>query len=397
MPALNHNNVIHNSGCEKRELRIEYPVSNIKLQTTIETLIFATMILLNELHLGGLFRALTFKRVGNIVKTSLSFLISALSKKTIVWGVPPVLTIEPTNQCNLHCPLCTTGSGEMERSPGRMNLQTFEKIIEHMGNDIFFMLIYHQGEPYMNKDFFTFVELAKQKNIYVTTSTNGHYFTDRNIKKTLDCRLDSMIISLDGITQQSYEKYRVGGQLQRVLDGTARLMAEKKRRKMSTPNVALQFLVMKHNEDEIPKVRKIASQLGVDRLLLKNIEVRSLDEAKKWLPSNKKFRRYHFNGKSYIVKGLDKNACTRPWLSTLINWDGTFVPCCFDKNGNYPMGNIHEISGIHDMWFNDDFTRFRTQLLQQRKSIDICRNCNQGFGSFLPARLWRKKKTSNDC
>jgi radical SAM protein with 4Fe4S-binding SPASM domain len=277
-----------------------------------------------------------------------------------------------------------------------MDLETFEKIIDHMGKDIFFMLIYHQGEPYMNKNFFKFVEIAKQNNIYVTTSTNGHYFTEQNIEKTLDCGLDSMIISLDGTTQESYERYRVGGNLDKVLDGTSHLMAEKKRRRLNTPNVALQFLVMKHNENEIPEVKKIADRLGVDRLLIKNIEVRSLSEAKEWLPANNKFRRYDFDGQNYTVKGLDKNACTRPWLSTLVNWDGTFVPCCFDKNGDYPMGDIHSIADINEMWTGSNFTDFRNRLLQNRKSIDICRNCNQGFGSFLPSRIWgRSKKSKN--
>jgi len=352
------------------------------------------MVLLNELRLSGLLRSLTLRRVANIVKTTTSFLISTLINKPIVWGVPPVLTIEPTNQCNLKCPLCTTGSGEMERTAGKMSLETYEQIIEHLGKDIFFMLIYHQGEPYINKDFFTFVELAKMHNIYVTTSTNGHYFTDTNIAKTLDSGLDSMIISLDGATQESYEKYRVGGQLDRLLDGTSRLIAERKRRKLRKPNVALQFLVMKHNENEIPEIKNIADQLGVDRLLIKNIEVRSLVEAREWLPAENKFRRYNFDNKRYVVKGNDKKSCSRPWLSTLINWDGTFVPCCFDKNGEYPMGNIHALSDIIDMWLGNSFREFRSRLLQERKSINICRNCNQGFGSFLPSRLWnRRKKT----
>ena len=126
---------------------------------------------------------------------------------------------------------------------------------------------------YMNKNFFEFVKIAKECNIYVTTSTNGHYFTEQNIKKTLECGLDSMIISLDGTTQETYEKYRIGGQLERVLSGTAKLVAERNRLKLRTPNIALQFLVMKHNENELADVKRIADQLGVDKLLIKNIEL----------------------------------------------------------------------------------------------------------------------------
>jgi len=334
------------------------------------------MVLLNELRLSGLLRSLTPRRVTNIVKTTTSFFLSTLFNKPIVWGIPPVLTIEPTNQCNLKCPLCTTGSGEMERPVGKMNLETYKKIIEHLGKDIFFMLIYHQGEPYINEDFFKFVELAKEHNIYVTTSTNGHYFTDKNITKTLNSGLDSLIISLDGITQESYEKYRVGGQLDRVLDGTARLIDEKKRRKLRKPNIALQFLVMKHNENEIPEVKKIAEQLGVDQLLFKNIEVRSLKEAQKWLPSENKFRRYDFSGDKYIVKGIDKKSCTRPWLSTLINWDGTFVPCCFDKIPDHPAGCIVDRDLI-SIWKGEVMNNFRRKILKDRKSVEICRNCTE--------------------
>jgi len=353
------------------------------------------MIFLNELVLSRLLRSLNFRRIGNIIKTSLAFILSALRGKPVVWGRPPVLTIEPTNMCNLHCPLCTTGSGEMERSAGRMSLETFSHIMKQMGDDIFFLLIYHQGEPYMNKHFFDFVEMAKEKNIYVTTSTNGHYFTELNINKTLESGLDSMIISIDGTDQESYEKYRVGGQLQRVIEGTKNLIKERNKRGLKIPNVALQFLVMKQNEHQIAQVKQLSDQLGVDKLLIKNIEVRSLEEAEEWLPANEKYRRYDYSGKDYIVKGSEKNSCTRPWLSTLINWDGTFVPCCFDKNGKYPMGNINHLQTIDEVWKGSDLTDFRTKLLQDRKQIDICRNCNQGFGSFLPNKLWNLKEQND--
>lgn len=351
---------------------------------------------MNELLLGNLLRSLTIRRVFNIVKSGASFGLSALTGKTIVWGLPPVLTIEPTNICNLRCPLCTTGAGEMERANGKMDLNTFQNIIEKMGDEIFFLLIYHQGEPYINGHFFDFVRLAKSKYIYTTTSTNGHYFTEENIQKTIESGLDSMIVSLDGVTQASYEKYRVKGKLDKVLSGTKQLMAAKKAAKSRTPNVALQFLVMKHNEHEIPQVKKLAKELGVDRLLIKNIEVRSYAEALEWLPQNEDFQRYELRDNDFIVRGVsEKQSCPRPWTSTLINWDGTFVPCCFDKNGQYDMGNVNANEAVDEIWNGQAYKEFRKRLLQDRKQIDICRNCNQGFGSFLPEKLWKRKKSNS--
>jgi radical SAM protein with 4Fe4S-binding SPASM domain len=280
----------------------------------------------------------------------------------------------------------------MRRLKGNMTLDTFRAVMDKFGDDIFFLLIYHQGEPYINKHFLDFVKIAKKKNIYVTTSTNGHYFTAENIEATIASGLDSMIVSVDGVTQDSYATYRIRGKLDKVLSGTRQLIEARKKSGKRTPNIALQFLVMKHNEQEIPQVRALAKELGVDRLLIKNIEVRSVAEANKWLPENKMYRRYEYDGKNLNVKRSDKKSCTRPWLSTLVNWDGEVVPCCFDKNGDYAMGNISNQTELIDIWKGKNFTEFRTRLLQNRHSIDICRNCNQGFGSFLPRKLWQKNK-----
>ncbi len=375
--------------------------SKCRLHPCLINRILATLIsqfkecYLNELLLSRLLLSLTPRRIGNIIKTSASFTISALTRRNIVWGMPPVLTIEPTNLCNLRCPLCTTGSGEMERVGGRMSLETFERVMDLFGRDIFFLLIYHQGEPYINKHFNDFVRMAKERRIYVTTSTNGHYFTEKTIHETIASGLDSMIVSIDGTTQASYARYRVGGTLEKVISGTRALMAERKRTGSRTPNVALQFLVMKHNEHEIPKMKQLAAELGVDRLLIKNIEVRSTEEAKTWLPVTDAFRRYHFDGEQLTVKNSDKQSCTRPWLSTLINWDGSVVPCCFDKNGQYTMGNINQQT-ISEIWKGDDFQEFRRKLITNRRNIDICRNCNQGFGSFLPKNRWGRNRATSE-
>ncbi len=356
------------------------------------------MLFNNELLFDRLIASLTLRRAVNLLKTGSSFLLSALLQKNILWGRPPILTIEPTNLCNLKCPLCTTGNGEMKRVRGKMSLETFRNILDQMGDDIFFLLLYHQGEPYLNKDFLKFVRLAKEKKIYCTTSTNAHYFDEETIVATIESGLDSMIVSIDGVTQQSYEKYRVNGSLEKVVEGSKRFMALKRKLKSRTPLIAWQFLVMKHNEKEIPAIRKLAKEVGVDRLLLKNIEVRSEQEALEWLPENPKYRRYEFDGKHLEVKNSQKKSCPRPWLSTLINWDGSVVPCCFDKNGAYIMGNINHISDFNRIWRGPAFERFRTRLATDRKSIDMCRNCNQGLGSFIPQfsvkRLYRRKTES---
>ncbi len=351
------------------------------------------MIQTNELIVSRLLRSLTPRRLYNLILTGSSFLLSAALRKNILWGKPSILTIEPTNLCNLRCPLCTTGNGEMTRVRGHMSVETFRGILDKMERDIFFLLLYHQGEPYLNKHFLEFVRLAKKQNIYCTTSSNGHYFDEETIRGTIESGLDSMIVSIDGVSQESYEKYRVKGELQKVIDGSRRFMKIKKELGIKTPLIAWQFLVMKHNEDEIPEIKRLAKEAGVDRLLIKTIEVRSEEEAAGWLPQNEKYRRYEFDGKHLEAKNSEKQSCPRPWLSTLINWDGSVVPCCFDKNGHYEMGNINEAEDLKALWRGEPFEKFRTQLAEDRMRIEMCRTCNQGLGSFISLKsIFKKKK-----
>ncbi|MFQ5633282.1 MAG: hypothetical protein ACE5I1_31340, partial [bacterium] len=79
-------------------------------------------------------KSFTPRRFWNVIKSVSSFASSILLKRPLVWGIPPVITVEPTNYCNLDCPLCITGSGQMARAGGRMELDTFKKLIDEIGD-----------------------------------------------------------------------------------------------------------------------------------------------------------------------------------------------------------------------------------------------------------------------
>ena len=332
-----------------------------------------------------LLKCLTFQRLWNAGQVCVSFVISAISKKTIVWGVPPILTVEPTNICNLRCPLCVTGNGTMRRPLGHLDFPTFQHLIDELANKIIYIILYHQGEPYINKHFLEFVRYAKQQRLYVTTSTNAHYFDRKTAEETVNSRLDTIIVSIDGITQESYEEYRKGGSLEKVIRGLRILTEAKKEINSKTPYIYIQFIVMKHNEYELSELKKMAKELGADRLLLKTLQVKTVEEAQVWLPENQRFRRYHLSQNGFTIKHHGKGKCPQPWLNTVINWDGTVVPCCFDKNGYYTIGDINDptIAGFSEIWCSEKYTEFRQTMLMDRQSINICRNCNQGIGLFI--------------
>ena len=328
-------------------------------------------------------RSFTPRRFWNVVKSVSSFAVSALLRRYVVWGIPPVITVEPTNLCNLKCPLCVTGNGTLTRPGGRMSFETFQRLIDEIGDTIWYVIFYHQGEPYLNHAFLKSVRYAKDRGLYTETSTNAHYLTRENAERTVDSGLDAMIVSLDGVTQESYEHYRVAGHLHKVIAGVQNLVAAKKKAGSKTPYILLQFLVMRHNEHEIPAVEKLARDLGVDRLLKKNIEVQTYDEALEWMPHDERYQRYRIEDHSITVRKNGNGLCPRPWLSALVNWDGTVAPCWADKNSEHTMGDVANGETFVQVWSSEKYHEFRKQHMTQRDAIDICRNCNQGLSVWI--------------
>jgi radical SAM protein with 4Fe4S-binding SPASM domain len=335
-----------------------------------------------EVSFLQLLRALTFKRAVNALQAALAFLISAIIKKRLTWGLPPVLTIEPTNVCNLRCPLCVTGNGSMERPYGRMDFESYKKLIDEVGDRVLYLVFFNQGEPYLHRQFNDFVAYAKQRGIYVTTSTNAHYFDEENAEAVVRSGIDTLIVSVDGATQETYAHYRVGGSLEKVKQGIRNLVSAKKNLRRTTPYIYMQFLVMKHNEHEIAAMAQLAAELGVDRFLKKNIQVETLEGAHAWLPSAERFRRYQLSENDFVAK-RGRGVCMRPWLTTMVNWDGTVAPCCFDKNGHHTTGDLRAAPNFTAIWNSATYSHFRQNMLTRRETIDICKNCNQGIGLFI--------------
>lgn len=330
-----------------------------------------------------LLKTLTLPRLINAALATGSFIYSAILKNNKRRGQPFILTIEPTNLCNLKCPLCVTGNGKMTRPAGSMSFAAFKKIIDETQKQLIYLLLYQQGEPFLNKNFLRFVEYAKSKKIYVTTSSNGHYFNKETAWATVQSKLDSIIFSVDGADQRSYEAYRVGGSLRKVQQGLLNLAEAKRRLKSATPVIFMQFIVMRHNEHQIAAMKKIARKWGANRLLIKTVHVENAAEAEKWLPQNSKMHRYVLDAATLKPRRSAAGACPRPWTSALINWDGTVVPCCFDKNGQHVLGEIQNQTQFTDTWNSEKYANFRQKMLVDRSQLDICRNCSQGIRLYI--------------
>ncbi len=326
----------------------------------------------------NLLKYLTLSRTINAVKILSSFTLAKLIRKPFVWGMPISYSIEPTNHCNLKCPECPSGLGALTRPLGLLNLDDFNKLIDEISRTGFYVQLFFQGEPFINKNLSRMISYAQSKNMYISVSTNGHFINEENVDEVLKNSPDKIIYSIDGLDEESYQNYRVGGTFEQADLGLRTLVKRRNELGYKKPFVELQFIVMKQNEHQLDDVLNYGKEIGVDKVVFKTMQISSYDNALKFLPSNKKYRRYVVDNGSFKIKGKIKNHCFALWRTSVITWDGKVVPCCFDKDAEFEMG-ITNGKFFKDVWHSKNYNEFRQKVLGNRQSVSMCTNCTEGL------------------
>jgi radical SAM protein with 4Fe4S-binding SPASM domain len=341
--------------------------------------------LLMKLHLTdklNFMSKLTPLRMFNALQVAGSYWYSRLSRKAVHWGDPLSISFEPTTSCNLRCPECPSGLRSFTRPTGMLQNDLFKETIDQLHKRLLYLILYFQGEPYLHKSFLELVKHASAKGIYTATSTNAHYLDSETARKTVESGLDRLIVSIDGTTQETYAAYRIGGKLDKVLEGTRQVVKWKKELKSRTPHIMFQFLVVRPNEHQLEDVKALADELGVDEVVFKTAQIYDYEQGSPLIPTIDYYSRYKNNGNgSYSIKNKLLNQCWKMWHSCVITWDGLVVPCCFDKDAEYRMGDV-KVQSFRQVWRSPGYNQFRKSLLQSREEIEMCRNCTEG------TRVW---------
>ncbi len=327
-------------------------------------------------------KILSLRKVWNFAKLLVSYHLSRIAGKSFHAGMPVSISVEPTTSCNLRCPECPSGLRSFTRPTGMLEPETFRQLIFQLKPWLSHLTFYFQGEPYLNPAFLDLVEIAVKNGIYTSTSTNGHYLKYETAIQTVKSGLQHIVISIDGSTQETYGQYRIGGQLEKVLEGTQNLIRARKELNSATPHIVFQFLVVKPNEHQIPEIERLAQELGVDELKLKTAQIYDFENGSPLIPEQEKYARYRKgrDGK-YRIKNELLNQCWKMWHSAVITWDGKVLPCCFDKDGHHQLGDVQK-SSFAEIWKGKAYQQFRNGLLKSRSEIDICKNCTEG------TRVW---------
>lgn len=315
--------------------------------------------------------------------------LSTYFKPSKPWAMPINAMVEPTTLCNLRCALCPVTTG-LDRPTGNMDPDLFKKVLQETGEYLFTLLLWDWGEPFVNPQIYDMIACAKEYDIKVISSTNGHFFSrNKQADRLIDSGIDTVIFAIDGISDATYGVYRQGGNLKTVLRGMDTVARRKAQRKSNNPLIVFRFIVMDHNEHELPGLKNIARSSGADVLVLKTLNAASQDpyfesgesnreDFTRFMPENENYRRFKIGQGGLKELRVKNNPCRNLWTCPVIHWNGKIAPCTYDPKGKYDLGDVSKQS-FQDVWKGRSYKTMRRNFRKNWEQIGLCTECSYAY------------------
>ncbi|MCC6681222.1 MAG: SPASM domain-containing protein [Phycisphaeraceae bacterium] len=361
-------------------------------------------------HLARNRHYLTPAKLINIALVNIQFAL----KTERVLGRPYKMKIESTNICNTHCQLCPTGIGLQGRPKGKMSYENFTALIDRFQGHLVALDLSMWGDPLIVPDIYRMIRYAHQRGIWTYISSNLHAFKPDAVREDgktqaellVESGLDLMTCSLHGATQQTYEMYQPGKRFDEAVEKIRRIIDTRDRLGSSSPQLQLNFVVMKQNEHEIEAFRKLAASLGCkpifsmpsanvrfaakDKNLISLgladdvVEQKQKDMLNRWLPSDPNYRLSSYDQmlegtyRSARYNGYKEHFCDWLWRQIVINWDGNVSTCCGSFEPGEDMGNVFQQS-LGRIWNGKKYRMarrsFRRTLTDEQAENNGCATC----------------------
>ncbi len=282
------------------------------------------------------------KKFLNAARTELAYRRRQVDVKTY----PYMMFLEPLYYCNLDCPLCPRQNfpnARKGRQAGRLSMETYDRVLDEIGDYLFQLQIFGNGEPLLDyARTHEIVEKAHQKRIFTLVNTNATLLTEAVAEQMVGSGLDYAICAIDGVTQGTYEKYRVGGKVEEALNGLRRLVKERDRQNNKSLQIEWQFLVHRYTVGEMATAKSMAADMGVYLRFAPMGGMENNPAARKyWLPERAEASVAGLDDGYFAgVPGRDF-ACYWLWRSCFLNSNGTMGRCP-------GYANIAELGSVND-------------------------------------------------
>jgi glycosyltransferase involved in cell wall biosynthesis len=258
---------------------------------------------------------------------------------------PQKIRLEISSACQLRCPSCPTTTKEALPAIGQgfLELYHFKELINE-SPWVKEIEISNYGEIFLNPELPKILEAAYINGIKITINngTNLNHVSHESLEALVKYKVGSLVCSIDGASQETYEKYRVRGNLMRVIEHIKKINFYKEKYHSQTPKLIWQFILFEHNKDEIVKAKEMAQALSMD------FQVKtSWDDKLAPTTLNHSINSHinlRFISRNAYKKELKQDPyigiCKQLWEEPQINWDGKVLGCCRNFWGDFGEGTF---------------------------------------------------------
>lgn len=315
-------------------------------------------------------------RQGQLRKKLLSrrlycFVLTAFGlERSIIPVTASRLDLELTNYCNQKCQFCTTGIGTTERPEGMMEFSLFKQIVDQ-ANTFTTIQFAGYGEPFLNPNLEEFLDYAGSINLKnIDVFTNFGAITEKRIRGLLNHPFRKLVISLDGMSQASFEAYKGVDQFNTVWKNIEILADEVKKRKSISQKIHIKMVVTQKNKSE--------KKLFLDRINTLNLipQFEYLNTSMAFVSDEKIEQFEDSENPDSIKRKKYSKLCRSVWNEMLIFWDGGVTVCCVDSKGLSIYGNAKEEKLVDLFNKNAKLRQFRAKYFENPGQLSICKNCS---------------------
>ena len=286
--------------------------------------------------------------------------------------------IELTNKCPMKCIMCIR-TYKMTRPQGFMDIGVFKKIIDELSKlDPPFIhepgfWLHDLGESLLHPEFDKMIGYCYEKGVKAGLAVNPLVMGDDIARRLIDAKPNLLFFSLDGHDDQSFYKIRgVPNAYSKSKENVLNFLKIKKEVGSKIKTV-VSMVDFPGNRESIDKMRAYWERLeGVDRFFIKPFT--------EWNGEVEEIKGLVFeNGKSNDVVAIEENKsghvkCWTPWLHMSVTWDGYVVPCCYDYDKKYVLGNVKD-SNLIEIWNGEKIQQLRKEFLSGNVENPLCKKC----------------------
>lgn len=311
-----------------------------------------------------------------------------------VEALPFHVVLDPSNVCNLSCPLCVQATDPDGRRRRTLDMDDYRELLGRLSRHVIRLDLFGWGEPMLHPRFADLVRLAADRSIFTRTSSHFSLPGDFRPEELIEAGLDYVVASIDGTTQEVYGEYRRGGDLETALRNVESLVHARERLGAARPVVEWQYLVMRHNLQELEEARRRAGEVGVDVMRYGGARGRMVSKILVDTPTNFEQSRevlldpehplseYRPDGRK--TRQEETERCRWLWGRVALHPDGGVSPCWtgwFDEHdyGDWTSRPLEEI------WRGETFRRARASACSggSENGDLVCDSCAR-YRNFVP-------------